>query len=51
MLDIQKLVRQLRVQQSAADLTLTLLEGLALLDSPAAMAKLSHRRKRPSARK
>ena len=43
-LSIQKLVRQLRVQQSAADRTLTLLEGLAEFDSAAATATRSRRK-------
>ena len=44
-LDIQKLVRQLRVQQGAADRTLTLLEGLALSNPSSTTAISSHRRK------
>jgi transcriptional regulator with XRE-family HTH domain len=50
-LDVQKLLRQLRVQQSAADRTLTRLEGLALFESPAATATRGHRREHPSAKK
>jgi hypothetical protein len=50
-LDIQKLVRQLRVQQGAAERTLSLLEGLTDFDSPAAPAMRSRRRKRSTAKK
>ena len=50
-LDIQKLVRQLRVQQGAAERTLTLLEGLALSNPSSAAAIASHRRKRTTAKK
>jgi transcriptional regulator with XRE-family HTH domain len=49
--DIQKLVRQLRVQQDATDRTLVLLEDLARLDSPAATAMRSHGRKHRSGKK
>jgi transcriptional regulator with XRE-family HTH domain len=45
-LDIQKLVRQLRVQQSAADRTLMRLEGLALSNSPAAAILRHHQKTR-----
>jgi hypothetical protein len=50
-LDIQKLLRQLRVQQGAADRTLTLLEALALSTPSSSTAISSHRSKRPMAKK